>query len=150
MRVLSFSTGLALVGLGATILFGTPQDVVSGFHYWPEAGVALLLLGIVLMLAAGIAWLRHRKSVAARDAASDSVTRAEVDATIAGILSEVQKHEQWRVNAANYGDDTRAHALEAELATLRAQLADANRRLETLPEGSRTGLRSLSRRRRIG
>ncbi|WP_449407167.1 hypothetical protein [Microbacterium maritypicum] len=141
MRVILFSAGLALVGLGATILFGTPQKVVSGFRYWPEAGVALVLVGIVLMVIAGTAWLRHRKFVAAQDAASDLVTRTEVDATIASILSEVQKHEQWRVNAASYGDDTRAHALEAELATLRAQLADANRRLETLPKGPRTGLR---------
>lgn len=133
--------GLTLVGFGLTILFGAPQALIAAFPYWPQTGAMCFVAGLLLSAGTAISGLRRaKKPPPAQDAADDPVTRAELDAQITRLLSEVQIREQWKANATNYGDDIRVQALEGELATLRVQLEQANARVLDLAPAARPGI----------
>lgn len=140
MPVLLLTLGLASVGFGLTILFGAPQEAIAEFEFWPQSGVLLITLGALLICAATLLWARRRRTPEPLDAAAKA-TLDELDVRIAKLLSDVQIREQWRAVAADYGDDTRAHALEAELLDLRNQLATANARANSVTGRPRVGRR---------
>ena len=108
-------TGLAIVGAGVTMLFGTPVHPLDKFPYWLQGGLVLVATGAILLLA-GLASLRRSWRLQREwdSAALDSRARRLIG-DLRVHSSRLDRLQRSRELAVSSNDQQRVHELDAEI-----------------------------------
>ncbi|MFB8146686.1 hypothetical protein ACFC1W_08065 [Microbacterium sp. NPDC056003] len=103
-----------------TALFGEPAAVIAGFRYWPQAGVAVLAIGLALFVWGSV--VQRREQILLSGLADSDAVRVEIERTKGRLaLLEYRSHGDLGLNSFR-GIDRQIVKQKARLALLETTL----------------------------